>query len=400
MLRKNVSGQFVHIQGVSASTGGILTGATWTMRRCLDGTFAAGGATITEDSTNGWYKVALTQADTNGNDVGYNFTATGAIPQTINDTTTACDPTTATNFGITSLPTTAVTTNGSLITAGTGTSQISPSAGGVDIQTIKTNAVVNGGTITFPTGATLASTTNITAGTIATVTNLTNAPTAGDFTATMKASITTAVPTVAGIATGVWTDTTAGDFTTALSIGKSVLNGVALGTGLTINGYTGNTPQTGDAFARIGSTGSGLTSLAPSATALSTANWTNVRAGYLDNLSAGAVALASGVIVTTNNDKTGYALTSAYDAAKTASQAGDAMALTTAAQQAAADTLLGRNVAGGSSSGRLVKEALYVLRNKVDTGAGIVYATDDSTTAWTFVATTSPGNPITVIDPQ
>lgn len=39
----------------------------------------------------------------------------------------------------------------------------------VDVETIKTNPVVNGGTITFPTGATLASTTNITAGTITTV---------------------------------------------------------------------------------------------------------------------------------------------------------------------------------------------------------------------------------------
>lgn len=44
---------------------------------------------------------------------------------------------------------------------------------------------------TFP--ATVASTTNITAGTITTVTNLTNAATAGDFTAAMKTSIGTAV---------------------------------------------------------------------------------------------------------------------------------------------------------------------------------------------------------------
>lgn len=79
---------------------------------------------------------------------------------------------------------------------------------------------------------------------------------------------------------------------------------------------------------------------------------------------------------------------------------GDSMALTTAAQQAAADTLLGRNVAGGSSSGRSVKEALYVLRNKVDTGAGIVYQVDDTTTAFTFSVTTAPGNPVTVFDPS
>lgn len=44
--------------------------------------------------------------------------------------------------------------------------------------------------------------------------------------------------TAAAVATGVWTDTTAGDFTTALSVGKSVMNGVALGTGLTINTVT------------------------------------------------------------------------------------------------------------------------------------------------------------------
>jgi hypothetical protein len=43
----------------------------------------------------------------------------------------------------------------------------------VDVDTIKTNPVVNGGTITFPTTATLASTTNITAGTITTATNVT-----------------------------------------------------------------------------------------------------------------------------------------------------------------------------------------------------------------------------------
>jgi hypothetical protein len=45
---------------------------------------------------------------------------------------------------------------------------------------------------TFPT--TVASTTNITGGTITTATNLTNAPTAGDFTAAMKTSLNSATP--------------------------------------------------------------------------------------------------------------------------------------------------------------------------------------------------------------
>lgn len=51
--------------------------------------------------------------------------------------------------------------------------------------------------------------------------------------------------------------------------------------------------QTGDSFSRIGATGSSLTSLAPSATALSTAQWTNARAGYLDNINNGTLAGAS-----------------------------------------------------------------------------------------------------------
>lgn len=61
----------------------------------------------------------------------------------------------------------------------------------VDIETIKTQAVTCAAGVTVP--ATIASATNITAGTITTVTNLSNAPTAGDFTATMKTSIGTAV---------------------------------------------------------------------------------------------------------------------------------------------------------------------------------------------------------------
>lgn len=132
----------------------------------------------------------------------------------------------------------------------------------VDIETIKTNPVVNAGTVTFPTTATLASTTNITAGTMTTTTNLTNLP---SIPANWLTAAGTAADFGAEMATAIWTDTTAGDFTVAASIGKSVMNGVALGTGLTINAYTGNTPQTGDSFARIGATGSGLTSLASQA---------------------------------------------------------------------------------------------------------------------------------------
>jgi hypothetical protein len=51
---------------------------------------------------------------------------------------------------------------------------------------------------------------------------------------------------------------------------------------------------TGDAYARIGATGSGLTSLAPAATALSNATWTDVKAGYLTGTipTSGTIAAA------------------------------------------------------------------------------------------------------------
>ncbi|MGD8567369.1 MAG: hypothetical protein PVJ39_04755 [Gammaproteobacteria bacterium] len=47
--------------------------------------------------------------------------------------------------------------------------------------------------------------------------------------------------------------------------------------------------QTGDSFSRIGANGSGLTDLAQAATALSSAIWTNARAGYLDNSNVGGL---------------------------------------------------------------------------------------------------------------
>ncbi len=106
----------------------------------------------------------------------------------------------------------------------------------VDIETIKTNPVVNGGTITFPTTATLASTTNITAGTIATVTNLTNAPTAGDLTATMKTSVTTAAtaatPTISSVSGAVGSVTGAVGSVTG-NVGGNVVGSVGSVTGLT-----------------------------------------------------------------------------------------------------------------------------------------------------------------------
>lgn len=77
----------------------------------------------------------------------------------------------------------------------------------------------------------------------------------------------------------------------------------------------------------------------------------------------------------------------------------DATALALSAGQEIADRVLARNLAGGSDAGRVVRDALRALRNKVDATLGIVYQEDDSTTAWTFVITTAVGNPVTIVDP-
>jgi hypothetical protein len=69
-----------------------------------------------------------------------------------------------------------------------------------------------------------------------------------------------------------------------------------------------------------------------------------------------------------------------------------------------ADALIGRNIAGGSSTGRTVGQALAAQRNKVafdvpSAGQFTVYATDDVTPLWTGTYTTAAGNPVTAIDP-
>jgi hypothetical protein len=66
-----------------------------------------------------------------------------------------------------------------------------------------------------------------------------------------------------------------------------------------------------------------------------------------------------------------------------------------------ADALLDRNIAGGSSTGRTVTQALRALRNKVAIVAGTmtVYFEDDSTPSWTAAVVTTAGNPISSVDP-
>lgn len=89
-------------------------------------------------------------------------------------------------------------------------------------------------------------------------------------------------------------------------------------------------------------------------------------------------------------------LTAAYDAAKTAAQAGDAMTLTAGERQAVADAWTARNIAGGSSAGRTNGQCMATLRNKQAIVAGVYtcYETDDSTPLFEANVTTAAGDPL------
>ena len=179
----------------------------------------------------------------------------------------------------------------------------------------------------------------------------------------------------------------------------------------TITTYTGDTPQTGDSFARIGATGSGLTSLAPSSTALSTAVWTAPPTGFLSATFPGGtmanttnVTSATGVIL----GATGLAAITSWSATvsnvTTVASVTGAVALTSGERNSVADALLNRDMSAVSvTNSRSPINALRLLRNKWGiVGTTLtVCAENDSDVAWTGTVTASPGaDPISGNDPS
>lgn len=205
----------------------------------VTGAFSSGGfVELDATHTKGLYRLDIPDAAVASGRFAniYLYGATNMAPVVLEIELTATNNQDAVHGGMSALPNTACTTNASLITSGTSTDQLQVTSGGAapdwaHIKSPTTTVDLSGTTIKNVDNA------------IATVTTVTNQLTA------------------AQIATGVWQDTTAGDFTTASSVGKSLMNGIALGNGLkiaecvladTVTTYTGNTPQTGDAYARLG----------------------------------------------------------------------------------------------------------------------------------------------------
>lgn len=130
---------------------------------------------------------------------------------------------------------------------------------------IAATAIVSSGAITTSSGA------------VSTVTTVTNQLTA------------------AAIATGVWTDTTPGDFTTSLSVGKSIMNGVSLGTGLTVAAVSGAvgsvTGAVGSVTAAVSVTGDLSSTMK---TSVGVAVWDLATSGHTTSGTFGAAMSAAG----------------------------------------------------------------------------------------------------------
>lgn len=132
-LTNNSSGLLAHYirEGESSSNPITVTSAAI-------GTWTSGGFIEIEASAMpGLYQIGLPNAVCSANAKSatvYYFGATNMAPSVLELELTGVDNQDSVHFGLTCLPNTAVTTNGSLLTAGTGTAQVSTSAGQVLVQ--------------------------------------------------------------------------------------------------------------------------------------------------------------------------------------------------------------------------------------------------------------------------
>lgn len=424
----NASPQRVAIGAVVQISDGAVQTSGVSVKVLPQGTTAsAGGGTIAYEE--GIVHYLPTQAETNYASFILIAYKTGCIPATVTVVTSA-----SATAGYAGLDW-GVVANKTTTNALTGTTIATTQK--VDVETIKTQAVTAAAGVTFPTN--IASPTNITAGTITTTTNLTNAPTAGDFTATMKTSIGTAVAASAvASVTG--------------NVGGNVTGSVGSVTGLTnatiadqvwdeaLAGHVAG-GSTGEALGAAGGAGDPWITALPGAYSAGSAGQivgdyinatissraTQTSVDTIDDLldtevaaiksdtaailidtaeigaaGAGLTALATQASVNTIDDFLDTevaAIKAKTDLIPAAPAAvGD---IPTATQNA--DALLNRDMSAVSdTNARSPLNALRFLRNKWDIAgtALTVKKEDDSTTAWTATVTAAPGaDPISGNDP-
>jgi hypothetical protein len=170
----------------------------------------------------------------------------------------------------------------------------------------------------------------------------------------------------------------------AVRLGLTAIPNVAQGT-------TGSLP-TGNATGQV----TVVTNNDKTGYALSGTQTFNVTGNITGNLSGSVGSIGTGGI-TSGSFATG-AITNTVIA--TDAIGSDELAAT--AVNEIADGILARNIAGGSSTGRIVTDALRAIRNRSAIAANTltVYQEDDTTTAWTATVASSPtADPIISIDP-
>jgi hypothetical protein len=199
-------------------------GMAVTLATATLGTWATGGFKE-KDSTNcpGWYEFGIPNAAlaTGSRSVDFHFKgAANMVPLPVEIELTGWDNQDAVHGGISALPNTACTTNASLLTSGVGTDQLSVTTGRVDI------GKALGTAVTLDSNNVLNVSAKYWAGTAIAATSI-------------------PVATTAGAAGGL---TIAGaNAATSFASGSHFI-----GTVDTLTTYTGNTVQTGDAYARLG----------------------------------------------------------------------------------------------------------------------------------------------------
>lgn len=282
----------------SNADGSPLTSAVSVLVTVDNGTQTAGGGTASHKGNGAW-NYAPTQAETNGNHLAFTFTHATGVNQTVNVYTVSYDPHDTVRLGITALPNAAAGANTGLPVLDANllvNADVERWVGAV------VNALVSG-RVDSSVGAMAANV--LTAAAIA-ADAITDAKVASDVTI---ASVTGSVGSVTG-AVGSVTGLTASNLDAAISS--------RMATYTQPTGFLAATFPTGTISNTTNITAGTITTTTFLTNAPTAGDFTATMKTSL-NASTPAVTVS---------DKTGFALTAAYDAAKTASQAGDAMALT------------------------------------------------------------------------
>ena len=435
-LRDSTTGQgktgvsFASVTGSYCREGG--TRVAITMASGTAGDAYSSGKWCEVDATNmpGLYQVHIPNAAlaTGVNGVTLQFKVSGAIDKVVKIGLVGANIQDAVRLGLTALPNVASGSAGAIITSGTGTAQLSTSSGQVllqsgtsagqldftsgivkaDVHTIKTQTVTCAAGVTvLASVGTAATSTAQTGDAFARIgANGAGLTALGD---TRLANLDVASST---LATAANLATVAGYLDTEIAAIKAKTDNLpaapaAVGdipSAATIADAVWDEATSGHATA--GTTGAALIAAGSAGDPWATALPGAYSAGTAGNIIGNRIDVASSTLATATNLATlaGYVDTEvAAIKAKTDNLPASPAAtgdIPTANENA--DALLARNIAGGSSSGRTVTQALCFLRNKWTVAAGTltVYGTDDSTTSWTAtVSTDAAALPVTGNDP-